>query len=238
LGTSSSVSSSIPAPSIGKSIKGNADGTGWVATTNDPDEQVALATAQAVIATAQAGTATTQAGIATTKAGEANASAIAAAESAASVPTMATILATMMPVGFCVDFYGVSTNPATIYGFGTWTAIEGLVTVGYKSGDANFGTAGAAVGAASVTLTAAQSGVGSHNHRLWSSNGSSADCDGFGNASSDHGVGGMAADTGTDGYYNVDSEGSVLVEASSAAASEAHTNIQPSLVVYKWRRTA
>ena len=56
-GTDSGVSSEIPAPQAGKSLKGNATSDGWVVTTYDPDEQV-------ILATAQAGTATTQAGLA------------------------------------------------------------------------------------------------------------------------------------------------------------------------------
>ncbi len=43
-----------------------------------------------------------------------------------------TIMQAMMPVGFVVTL-GVSTNPATLFGFGTWTAITGKVIVGKAS---------------------------------------------------------------------------------------------------------
>ena len=69
------VENEIPAPQIGKAIKGNAIGTGWVYTDNDPDEQAALATAQAVIATTQADNASTSATNASTSATNALASA-------------------------------------------------------------------------------------------------------------------------------------------------------------------
>ena len=83
----------------GRALVVNATSNGIELSDNDPDEQVANATAQAVAAaasataasgsastaTTQAGIATTQAGIATTQAGNASTSAAAAAASAASV---------------------------------------------------------------------------------------------------------------------------------------------------------
>lgn len=43
----------------------------------------------------------------------------------------------LMPVGFVVTL-GVSTNPATLYGFGTWTRIQGRVIVGVSDSDGDF----------------------------------------------------------------------------------------------------
>jgi hypothetical protein len=52
-----------------------------------------------------------------------------------------------LPIGF-VFISKVSTNPATLLGYGTWTATGvGEVLVGYKSGDADFGTPGGTGGA-------------------------------------------------------------------------------------------
>lgn len=45
----------------------------------------------------------------------------------------------LMPVGTIVVL-GVSTNPNTLYGFGTWTAIAGKVLVGLDSGQTEFDT--------------------------------------------------------------------------------------------------
>lgn len=45
----------------------------------------------------------------------------------------------LLPVGSIVVL-GVSTNPNTLYGFGTWTAIAGRVLVGYDAGQTEFDT--------------------------------------------------------------------------------------------------
>lgn len=60
-----------------------------------------------------------------------------------------------------------STNPATLFGFGTWERIEGKFLLGATDGGTGSGAsyiAGATGGAATVTLTAAQSGLPAHNH--------------------------------------------------------------------------
>ena len=60
-----------------------------------------------------------------------------------------------------------STNPATLFGFGTWTRIEGQFLLGATDGATGSGAsyaAGATGGAAAVTLTSAQSGLPAHNH--------------------------------------------------------------------------
>lgn len=54
----------------------------------------------------------------------------------------------VLPVGSIVVL-GVSTNPATLYGFGTWTAIEGKVLVG-KAASGTFGTLDATGGTETV----------------------------------------------------------------------------------------
>ncbi len=60
-----------------------------------------------------------------------------------------------------------STSPATLFGFGTWTRITGKFLLGATDSATGSGAsyaAGATGGAASVTLTAAQSGVPAHSH--------------------------------------------------------------------------
>ena len=60
-----------------------------------------------------------------------------------------------------------STNPATLFGFGTWTRIEGQFLLGATDNATGSGAsyvAGATGGAATVTLTSAQSGLPAHNH--------------------------------------------------------------------------
>lgn len=135
----------------------------------------------------------------------------------------ASLLAKIYPVGSIYINKTSSTNPASLFGFGTWTAIEGYVIAGYKSGDANFGTPGGTVGVASVTLTAAQSGVPEHNHTAPGYAGVGAVTTHFSNNTTEP----TASSTVGPTNNNV-----------AASAAEAHTNIQPTVVCYVWERTA
>jgi microcystin-dependent protein len=66
----------------------------------------------------------------------------------------------MLPVGSIVHL-GVSTNPNTLYGFGTWARIEGKFIVGVDDGDSDFDLNDTG-GAKDVTLTTAE--MPSHTH--------------------------------------------------------------------------
>ncbi len=91
-----------------------------------------------------------------------------------------TIMQAMMPVGFVVTL-GVSTNPATLFGFGTWTAITGKVIVG-KASSGTFTTLNGTGGAETHThplsnngwALIAPVGNGQHVYRVdvasWTSN--------------------------------------------------------------------
>lgn len=76
-----------------------------------------------------------------------------------------------LPVGF-VFISTVNTDPATLLGYGTWTAIgAGQVLVGYASGDPDFGAPGASVGAKTVASSGSNSAptftgsaLGTHSH--------------------------------------------------------------------------
>lgn len=91
-----------------------------------------------------------------TKGGKLNSAALSTA-----VADLAAILAVIFPIGSTYCNVSNSTNPATLFGFGTWTALQAIVLAGYKSGDANFGTAGATIGATTHTLTQAELPAGS-----------------------------------------------------------------------------
>ena len=84
-------------------------------------------------------------------------------QTAAVTASVAAALQAMMPVGFVVTL-GVSTNPATLYGFGTWTKIEGKVVVGISAADTEFDTLNETGGAKTHTLTYAQ--MPAHNHGI------------------------------------------------------------------------
>jgi microcystin-dependent protein len=66
-----------------------------------------------------------------------------------------------MPVGF-IYISANNTNPATLFGFGTWQPITGKVLVGVDVNDTDFDVAGKTGGAKTHTLTVAQ--LATHTH--------------------------------------------------------------------------
>lgn len=68
------------------------------------------------------------------------------------------VLQTVFPVGSIYTSYNVSTNPATLLGFGTWSAIQGRMLIGASSAY----PAGSTGGAASHVITVAE--MPSHSH--------------------------------------------------------------------------
>jgi hypothetical protein len=52
------------------------------------------------------------------------------------------VLESVYPIGSVYCSTTNNTNPATVLGFGTWTAIEGRTIVGYDGADSDFNTAG------------------------------------------------------------------------------------------------
>lgn len=126
------------------------------------------------------------------------------------------------PVG-AVFISVVSTDPATLLGYGTWVAFgAGRVLVGLDAGDTDFDTAEETGGAKTVTLTAAQ--MPSHRHTLSNLRGATT-------GSQTTAYGGIAAGSDTTSTltpYQMDLAGS----------GEAHSNLQPYIVCYFWKRTA
>lgn len=80
------------------------------------------------------------------------------------------ILKLRYPVGSKYTNHSVDTNPATLFGFGTWERIaQGRVIVGIDSGDTDFDTAGETGGTKTVTVSTGQlpqhtHTQNSHNH--------------------------------------------------------------------------
>jgi hypothetical protein len=131
------------------------------------------------------------------------------------------IASQLNPVGTIREF-NVSTNPATLLGFGTWEAFgTGKVTVAIDADQTEFNTVEKTGGEKTHLLTSGESGVPAHNHNVPNSALTSA---------GDHYFA-----SGTN-YGENDSRTSS--NNTAADASSAHNNLQPYIVVYRWIRTA
>lgn len=122
------------------------------------------------------------------------------------------LLALLMPVGYVLTL-GVSTNPATLFGFGTWAAIEGRVIVGIDASQTEFDTLNETGGAKTHTLVSGE--MPAHTHTVGIEN-----------------VANAGGSVGSRAFYG----GSTAT--SSAGGGAAHNNLQPYIVKYCWERTA
>jgi hypothetical protein len=111
----------------------------------------------------------------------------------------------------------VATNPATLLGYGTWSAFgAGRTLVGLDSGQTEFDTVEETGGAKTHTLTTAE--MPAHTH--------------------DVDVGG--ANTGGNKPQIVTSLGGSTATAAAltTGGGGSHNNLQPYIVTYMWKRTA
>jgi microcystin-dependent protein len=144
-------------------------------------------------------------------------------------------LGALYPVGSIYINAAVSTNPATLLGFGTWSAFgAGRVMVGLDAGNAAFDTAQETGGSAdaivvshSHTATSSVSDPG-HNHTV-----------GIQTKSLDQNAGSSSlAGAGTTTTSTASTGISVSTSISTTGSSATNANLQPYIVVYMWRRTA
>ena len=125
------------------------------------------------------------------------------------------VLEKVYPVGSIYINASVSTNPATLLGFGTWAAFgAGRVMVGLDSSDTDFDSAEETGGAKTHTLTVNQ--IPAHTHTLDTSD--------------------QPAGTGSLEVAGGSPVGTKLTQ--STGGGQAHNNLQPYIVVYMWKRTA
>lgn len=147
-------------------------------------------------------------------------------------------LAAMYPVGSIYTNASNSTNPATLLGFGTWTAFAaGRVLVGLNGSDSSFDTAEETGGSKDAivvshthTATSSVSDPG-HSHVISQI---AANQDGLGlvtTGSSPSFPPEPSTDSATTGI-------SVSTSISSTGSSGTNANLQPYIVVYMWKRTA
>jgi hypothetical protein len=131
------------------------------------------------------------------------------------------VLKKAYPIGSVYINASNATNPASLLGFGTWSAFgAGKVMVGLDAGDTSFDTAGKTGGEKTHTLTIAE--MPAHKHKF-----------GY--------TGGNTDATGSP--YSVGKAighdpSNVYSETTSTGGDGSHNNLQPYIVVYFWKRTA
>lgn len=138
------------------------------------------------------------------------------------------VLQSVFPVGAIYTSYNVSTDPATVLGFGTWSAIEGKTLVAYQSGDSDFGTAGGTGGSKDAVVV-------EHNHTIT-------------DPGHNHTVSTYASSTPTSGNPVVPllyttttrttSTSTTGITINNEGVSGTGKNLQPYVTVHMWRRTA
>lgn len=152
------------------------------------------------------------------------------------------------PVG--AVFIGVvSTSPATLLGYGTWSAFgAGRVLVGRDSGDTDFDTVEETGGAKTVASTGTNSAEAAHTHAYTQVVNHTHTVD-IGNANEGVAVAATtnfyAGTTNTVTATTGNPAGGVASGTTGAGSSHTHTYtgnatsiVQPYIVVYMWKRTA
>ena len=151
------------------------------------------------------------------------------------------------PVGSIYTNAAVSTNPATLLGFGTWAAFgAGKVMVGLDSSDSSFDTVEETGGAKTHTLSIAE--MPAHNHVITSTS-SVTDSghshtfpigSGTGTPMPDQNP--LDGNTQTSLASTNTATTGITVSTTSSSANTggggAHNILQPYIVVYMWKRTA
>lgn len=166
---------------------------------------------------------------------------------AASTAFVQAALQAVYPIGSIYINSSVATNPATLLGFGTWTAFgAGRVPVGYDASNSNFNAAektGGSADAVIVSHTHTYSGVSDINTNLPLYGGDSYSSAAYQSGTLITNVAGGAnaflltqAATTTSGLD--DHTHAYSGTTASTGVSGANANLQPYITVYMWKRTA
>ena len=143
-------------------------------------------------------------------------------------------IALLYPVGSIYTNASVSTNPATLLGFGTWTAFgAGRVMVGFDSGNALFDTAEETGGSAD-TITV------SHTHTATSTVTDPSHVHTYSVVQTSGGPSGGTSSYTTTASVNTGSAVTGITVATTNAStglSGTNANYQPYITVYMWKRT-
>jgi len=170
------------------------------------------------------------------------------------------ILSSVYPVGSIYINATNSTNPASLLGFGTWTAFgAGRVPVGFDASDSDFNTAEETGGAKTATTTGTvtvdghaltEAEMPKHYHQYRAANSMTAPQNGGGTGNG--GIyGGGTPDDGAWGYGTWSTGGGAtsgsLSTGTGNGSAHSHTaslsststsTVQPYITVYMWKRTA
>jgi len=150
-------------------------------------------------------------------------------------------MAALFPVG-AIYTAVVSTNPATLIGFGTWTAFgAGRVMVGFDSGNALFDTAEETGGSADSILKSHTHTDSGHTHfiaNVDSTAGSSlTNTNQLAKTFSTAGVADYVLQ-GTSTSATIGLTSSSNASISTEGVSATNTNYQPYITVYMWKRVS
>ena len=146
-----------------------------------------------------------------------------------------TAIQALYPVGSVYINASVATNPATLFGFGTWVAFgAGRVPVGFDSGNALFSTAGNTGGAAdAITVSHTHTATvtdPTHTH-TWGQPPTAPNPQGGGSYAA-------FSSGGSTGFSTSAASTGISVANSTTGSSGTNANYQPYITVYMWQRTA
>jgi hypothetical protein len=153
---------------------------------------------------------------------------------------VSSVLSSVYPVGSIYTNAVNSTNPATLLGFGTWTAFgAGRVMVGFNASDPLFDSAEETGGSKDAIVV-------SHTHTATSTvtdPGHEHDLEGYGKDGTTFNgwpdlQGRGSFQTTTNGVVSSTTGVTVATTVASAGSSGTNANLQPYITVYMWKRTA
>ena len=164
-------------------------------------------------------------------------------------------MAAVYPVGSIYSNAAVATNPATLLGFGTWTAYAaGRVLVGLDSGNTAFDTLEETGGSADQTnvahthdfaVTSAEEAAHTHFTHNGDASGDTMTASNYPARSYDPGSRSATVNTASNTVANIGltSAGTahthvVSGTTDSQGSSATNANLQPYITVYMWKRTA
>lgn len=150
------------------------------------------------------------------------------------------MIAALYPVG-ALKFSADNVNPGTYLSGTTWAAWgAGRVLVGFDAGQTEFDTAEETGGAKTVTLTAAQSGLPQHTHIQDAHTHNFLPRSGTTGSVSSIVTGTLDTSSTISGANqpHVQLATAVNQNAGPTDAAQAHSNLQPYITGFMWKRTA